>query len=144
VKPWGRFERWSDMVRSPLVWLDCIDPCASIRMIEQDDPERTTHVQVMRAWFALFESTAKTCRQVLDTAAAGARLEQAPEQERKLAEVLRDVAVHRDGTWNTKKLGHWLRKLDGRIASGLKIMKEDGPNGDHTGLWMVKEAKETK
>jgi hypothetical protein len=145
VKPWGRFERWSDMVRAPLVWLDCIDPCASIRMIEQDDPERTTHVQVMRAWFAIFESKPQTCRQVLDKAAGAARLpDVASDEEKKLAEVLRDVAVHRDGTWNTKKFGHWLRRLEGRIASGLKIMKEDGQNGDHTGLWKVKEVKEAR
>lgn len=27
IKPYGRFEAWSDMVRAPLVWLGCADPC---------------------------------------------------------------------------------------------------------------------
>ncbi len=30
VQPWGRFERWSDMVRAPLVWMGAKDPWTAI------------------------------------------------------------------------------------------------------------------
>jgi hypothetical protein len=46
-KTWGRFERWSDMVRAPLIWLGCEDPCASLADLEKEDPERIELVRVM-------------------------------------------------------------------------------------------------
>src|SRR5262249_39539110 len=39
IKPYGGFEEWSTMVRAPLVWLGCDDPCASRDDIEDTDPE---------------------------------------------------------------------------------------------------------
>src|SRR5262249_24881597 len=39
IEPYSGFEEWSAMVRAPLVWLGCDDPCASRDDVEDADPE---------------------------------------------------------------------------------------------------------
>jgi hypothetical protein len=54
VPQWGGFERWNDMVRAPLVWLGCADPCDSQKAIQEQDPERNRLLQFMEAWDGMF------------------------------------------------------------------------------------------
>ena len=37
----GSFEEWSYRIRCPLLWLDRIDPCDSIKTIRENDPLRS-------------------------------------------------------------------------------------------------------
>jgi putative DNA primase/helicase len=39
---WGRFERWSDMVRAPIIWLGGEDPCASLADLAKEDPSASS------------------------------------------------------------------------------------------------------
>jgi hypothetical protein len=50
IKPFGRFEEWSDLVRSALVWLGVTDPCLSRDNLVLDDPVRSGLGQVLTAW----------------------------------------------------------------------------------------------
>jgi putative DNA primase/helicase len=139
-KTWGRFERWSDMVRAPLIWLGCEDPCASLKDLEKEDPERIELLRVISAWEACFGAEGYTAREAIERAASSDPLNLA----------LREVCKDRDGTLNPKKLGHWLRSHTDRIVS----YTSDPPPGqakkpappkrfvragekDHTLLWKV-------
>lgn len=44
------FERWSDLVRSALVWLGVADPCSSMEMARAEDPIRAARAAVFQAW----------------------------------------------------------------------------------------------
>jgi len=129
-KTWGRFERWSDMVRAPLIWLDCADPCESLADLEREDPERLELARMMDAWQEVFNDVAHTAREAVQAATTSITA-----QELHFDLVLRDVCKDRDGTLNSKRLGHWLRAHAGRLVGGKKIVK--GGEKDHTVLWKV-------
>jgi hypothetical protein len=139
-KTWGRFERWSDMVRAPLLWLDCEDPCQSLKDLEKEDPERVELVRMITAWFENFGPDKATASSAIAAAASND----------KLKAVLEEVCKARDGTLDARKLGHWLRKHAGRYVSDSGL----GPDGkprtpkpprrfardgekDHSTLWKV-------
>ena len=54
LKPLPSFERWSNLVRSPLVWLGCKDPVDTIGTLRDADPEREQFEGVVVVWEAAF------------------------------------------------------------------------------------------
>src|SRR5208337_1866684 len=54
IQRFGRFEEWSDWIRSALVWLGCADPCKTRDRITLNDPERAATETVLAAWCVLF------------------------------------------------------------------------------------------
>jgi putative DNA primase/helicase len=50
LPPLASYEAWSDLVRSPLVWLDCADPVESMSSLRSFDPMRQTRTKVFTAW----------------------------------------------------------------------------------------------
>jgi putative DNA primase/helicase len=44
------FDRWSDLVRSALVWLQMPDPCLSMDMARAEDPIRASRGALFKAW----------------------------------------------------------------------------------------------
>lgn len=142
-KTWGRFERWSDMVRAPLIWLGCEDPCASLADLEREDPERVELVRVLSAWEACFGVEPYTAREAVEYS----RSSDPPgaiSNEGRLYTVLRDVCKDRDGTLNVKRLGHWLRTHSDRLVSapdeaGRPRSRRFVRAGekDHTLLWRI-------
>ncbi len=125
VKPWGRFERWSDMVRAPLVWLGCADPCRSAQELTADDPVRVEHVAVMQAWQKVFERESVTVHELVETVD--------PLEKGEYVEALRaalvEVAGDRGGHVNAKRLGYWLRSRVDRKVEGLQIVRKGGGHG---------------
>lgn len=136
VKPMGRFERWSELVRAPLVWLGCADPCESLKALEDEDPERGMHLQVMHAWFAEFQDKPQTAREAIE----GATRHSIPgEPPAPLEGALREVAQDRSGTLNTRRLAKWLLAHADRRAGGMRIVK-DGEK-DHAARWRIKQGE---
>jgi hypothetical protein len=135
IKPMGRFERWSDMVRAPLVWLGCADPCESIKSLEQEDPERALHVQLMHAWREQFEDRPQTAREAIDDATRQGLVGGGPSV---LEGALREIAQDRSGSINVRRLGKWMQSHAGRRADGMLIVK-DGEK-DHVARWRVKKS----
>lgn len=133
VPPWGRFEHWSGMVRAALVWLGMMDPCGSLRALEEDDPDRQQHLQIMSAWLDAFGNTAKSAREALAVISDIA----ATSEEKRLGEALKDVSIGRQGTPDSKKLAAWLRKHAIRRAAGMQFVKAD--ERDHVALWKVEK-----
>ena len=127
---WGRFEHWSDMVRAPLIWLGCADPCSSLASLERDDPERIELATVVSAWEAVFKDSARTAGEAIKAASGPDALEQA------LREALLLIAKDRtDGGLDPRRLGHWLRRHSDRLIGGKRFVR-DGEK-DHSVLWKV-------
>jgi len=131
-RPWGRFERWSQFCREPLMWLGLTDPCDSYSAIEADDPDRQDHVQMLAAWVGAFGDRAVTAREAIRLAVSGGN--------EGLQDVLADIAKERGGTSvSPKRLGRWLHAHEGRIAQGRKFERAGEQQG--SALWRVVDAK---
>jgi hypothetical protein len=127
-RPWGRFERWSQFCREPLMWLGLPDPCDSYNLIAQDDPERQEHIQMMAAWADTFHGEPVTARKVIDDSVLDAN--------RPLRDVLDGCAKDRGGVLSPKKLAGWLRARDGRPVGG-RMLQKSGETRDHVTLWKL-------
>jgi putative DNA primase/helicase len=128
-KTWGRFERWSDMVRAPLIWLGCPDPCESLADLAKEDPERIELVRVIAAWASVFFDEGYTAAEAIDRA----------NSSEPFKAVLQEVCRDRDGSLNSRRLGSWLRKHADRIADGKRFVRAG--EKDHTLLWKVEAIK---
>jgi hypothetical protein len=127
---WGRFEHWSDMVRAPLIWLGCADPCASLKSLERDDPERIEHGTVLSAWEAIFRNEPRTAADAIKAANGPDANEQA------LREALLLIAKDRaDGGLDPRRLGNWLRRHADRLIDGRRFVRAG--EKDHATLWKV-------
>jgi hypothetical protein len=126
----GRFEEWSDLVRSALVWLGEADPCEGIQRIEDADPTRTSLRGVLLAWEAVFADRAVTVADALRAAN-----EDTP-KGKALLEAAKDVAAGREGKPEARRLGKWLPKIVLRIEANLRF--ERAGERSNAGLWRVR------
>lgn len=114
----GSFERWSDLVRSALVWAGEADPCESRMVIMAEDPELAALAAMLTAWFGKFGIRAVTVQQVL--------AEAAHEGDSDLAASVEAVATVR-GRIDAQRFGLWCRRNMGRIAGGYKLERANLP-----------------
>lgn len=136
VKPWGRFEHWSAMVRAPLVWLGFDDPCETLKALEDEDPERNEYMRLIHAWSECFGDKARTAREAVEEAS---ELDQARDGPRAMWDILREIALDRGGQFNVKRLAKWLGRHKGRRVGGRQLAS--GGERDHVALWKVEEVK---
>lgn len=129
-RPWGRFERWSQFCREPLLWLGLNDPCDSYSLIAEEDPERQEHLQMIAAWKEAFASQPKTAAEAIQAAAMDANS--------TLRDALVAIARDRSGGFSSKKLSGWLRSRDGRIVSGSMFVRR-GETRNHVTLWKIED-----
>jgi hypothetical protein len=145
---WGRFEAWTDMVRAPLIWLDCADPCASLKELEKEDPDRIELGRVIACWRAAFDLKNKgksvkgnTAAEAIALAVSARDAPPGADQEGVALDlVLKEICKDRDGSLSPKRLSNWLRKHSNRFVDGLCIVRA-GSNHDHTLLYKVEERK---
>ncbi len=142
LKPLASFEAWSDKVRSALHWLGCGDPCATMEVARQEDPELDELREVMALWQRDLGEEAYTVRDIADHAdqrhesyGNGAGDYVRPE----LRDVLWRIGSDR-GAISTKRLGYWLRGHEGRIANKCKITRVSRDRTD-TAMWAVKACR---
>jgi putative DNA primase/helicase len=140
VRPWGRFEHWSDLVRAPLVWMDCEDPCESLKTIERDDPMRSEHLQVMLLWHRAFGDRKLTAREVV-TNMGDAHVST---DLVALNTVLRELVLDKTGVLSSRRLGKWLeRNKDAPVGMTLEregriqYQVERAGEQDNAALWRV-------
>lgn len=119
LSAFGSFERWSDMVRSALVWTGAADPCESREAVMEDDPEAAMLRALLAAWWDRFGRTPRTVKEIVK---AG------DEDDSPLAEVLHDIAGEGRAI-NGRRLGWWLRRQSGRIVNGLKLVQYGAVSG---------------
>jgi hypothetical protein len=121
--PLGSYSAWSRMVRSPLVWLGEADPTASGDWIRTQDPELADIRELFDLWLAyeLDLDATYTTRRILDIACAPPASNDFNPPAFK--QFLLRVAASRDGqTVSSERLGHWLRKISGRVVGGYRLV----------------------
>jgi len=120
LKPFGSFASWCQMVRAPLVWARCADPCASREEILEDDPDAAQLRALVAAWVERFGRTPRIVKEIVK---AG------EEEESPLGAALEDIAGDGRGNINTRRLGKWLRGHIGRIVDGMKLTQYSSTRG---------------
>jgi Bifunctional DNA primase/polymerase, N-terminal len=115
AEPLGGFEAWSFRVRSPILWLDYEDPCASITTVRASDPHREVLNTVLVQWEEnLGTANSFTIQEVIARAI----------NDRDFFGALAAVAISKQsGSISNDRLGRWLNKNDGKIVNKLKLSK---------------------
>ena len=131
-KVFGRFEVWSNWVRSALVWCGEADPCETRKRIEAIDPVRRLIQVVLCQWHELFGSEIITAAEVVS------RARNPGTPERAFREVLCDALGVNEADLNALRLGHWLDRHDRRPEGGLRIERAGEKQG--ICLWKVTHA----
>ncbi len=125
------FEDWSALVRSALVWLGEKDPCTSMELAREDDPELTEMREVLTLWQQHVGADGRTARDIAEEASR--RLaSQIGEPTDFAAPELRDALLRiagDRGTISTRRLGKWLMDHEGRIVGKLRIMRSGSAQG---------------
>ena len=110
IAQFGRFEAWSDLVRSSLVWLGLADPCDSRKIVEDKDPTTTNLRILFHAWIRTFQSKPQT----LNAAITAANVKKISDSS--LYDAMYEVAGERD-TINVRRLGKFFKSYENRIES---------------------------
>jgi putative DNA primase/helicase len=120
--PMNSFEAWTYSVRSALVWLGMTDPCETVKIVRQEDPE----TQQLATFLTAAAKVMGTGWERRWTAA-----DIAMQTEPALHDALDDIAGH-NGAINRKKLGKWLSRKRNRIIGKLDIY---GQENKQTKVW---------
>ena len=123
IKPFGRFEEWSDLIRSALVWLDCADPCLSRESLVLEDPVRAALAQVLTAWRSAIGLAPVTAAEIIRQATDGTNYATADQAGSNLA--LKDAleAALFKGDLKPHPLGKWLGQHVDRVVDGLVLRR---------------------
>lgn len=130
----GRFEEWSDVVRSALVWCGEADACAGMQRLEAVDPVRSQLRELLEVWHATLGEQPVTVSDLLARATSGQ-----PEMN-ALGQALMDVAADAHGKPNSRKLGRWLAKVERRTEGGLRCLRMGERQG--VALWAVRRGEQ--
>jgi hypothetical protein len=126
LTPYGRFEAWSDMVRSAVVWCGLPDPLVTRKDIDVSDPVRESLKAVLTAWYKAFGTKKTLVRDALVGADEGGK---------SLVEALENACDHR-GTLSPRTVGKWLAQHKERRINRLRFVKAgEGSSGIY---WKVK------
>ncbi len=120
--PLASYEQWSDVVRSPLMWLGLADPVETMGAIRDADPVQQERSTVFATWLAeLGADAAYTAPEIIEMAEA--QLYDGSLVRPSLNAVLREIAQARTGPARIepKRLGKWLGRQENCIAVGLKL-----------------------
>jgi hypothetical protein len=131
IRPYGRFEEWSEIVRTPLVWIGLPDPCETRKDIEAADPIRNQLTAVFSEWHRIFRGRMIKAKDLIDEAC---RQEDDQYVNPNLREAMLDIAGHGENIDHTK-FGRWLCKFNKRAEAGFKLVKGGETHG--IALWLV-------
>lgn len=125
----GSFERWSDVVRSALVWLGAADPLGNAQRVRDDDPEKERTSAIIRAlprgdW---------TAPEIAEQVNSDLARPDAQRQNNGLIEAFSDFIER--GRMDASRLGYWCRKHQGRIVDGSRIIRAGERR--HVAVWRV-------
>jgi hypothetical protein len=68
IPPLANYDQWCSMVRDPLLWLGCEDPCATMEEIRKQDSRLAIKTAIAALWLAIFEDKEKTAAAVIEEA----------------------------------------------------------------------------
>jgi hypothetical protein len=119
--PYGGFADWSRRVREPLIWLGEADPCDTVAKVRENDPMRDALAAVLMQWKKhLGVFLAHTVQQVIEHAINASTFYTA----------LMNVAASKTGgSVSNDRLGRWLKRVEGKIVNGLKLIQVGNQSG---------------
>lgn len=133
IKQFGRFEEWSNWVRSAIVWMGMTDPNESRIDIENADPIRAILKNLLTSWHACFEDSPKTIKQVINEIAV-----QNPTHDQELLfDTFEELAPDGKGGIKIKMLSKKLSLFKNRIEGGNRLEQMGETQGYK--LWRVKK-----
>ena len=130
------YDMWSKYCRQPLLWLGMPDPAEAMFSAVSEDPEYDALRAFLSAWYGKFESEPKMVRDILPLIEGD--FEQKCEHLVAIKEVFEDVAYIR-GVYDRKRIGHWLKRNQGKLANNYKLVKADGKRA--ASVWKVVRVK---
>ena len=130
IKQFGRFEEWSDWVRSALVWLGLPDPCLTRKEIESTDPIRAALGALFSAWHSIFGSSPLKVKELVAKSHEDVNVSTIA-----LREALLGFAGTNKGEVNERWLGNKLKNFKNRIEQGYRLETAGEQQG--TTLWRV-------
>jgi hypothetical protein len=135
------FERWSDLVRSALIWLGQTDPVNNSDVIKAEDPDRSARNAVFSAWCGpLTIGTPYTTGDII-------RIAEDFDTTRSLfvnadlRSSLLDVAKSKNSDRiDPKRLGWWFRNACKVVVGNRKLLRDD-TNRDEVLRWKMHELR---
>ncbi len=123
IKNFARFEDWSGLVRSALVWLGESDPLTGREQLEDGDPVRVKLRSLLLAWFAAFKTAPATSKEAVLRANETYLDDEGTEQPRypELKEALEEFFTDKGGKASSNAIGYFLRQYAGRIVAGARF-----------------------
>lgn len=134
----GRFEEWSDWVRSALVWLGLEDPCAGRQRLYSQDPVGSGLRALLGAWYAVVGERPVSAAELIKLASVGEREGQTEGVSIDMAggkggsalhTALVGVAAGSGGRPDGRRLGNFLAKYARRAEGGLRVERFDERQG---------------
>jgi hypothetical protein len=122
----GRFEEWSDWVRSSLVWLGMADPCETRRRVEEADPVREQLSELLEAIHQIFGEKSFRVSELLAAAEAHEALRDA------IAPIL---AVGDEQAGQAQRMGMFLHRVLRRTEGRRRIVR--GPKKAGSATWRL-------
>jgi hypothetical protein len=121
VKAFGSFAGWSHRIREALIWLGEKDPCDTITKVRENDPQRDLLATVVSQWeTTLCLGVRYTAHQVISCALGYPALH---------AALMAVAAAPKGGVISEHRLGHWLKRVDGKIVNGLCLLQDGIASG---------------
>lgn len=125
LRVFGRFEQWSEWVRSALVWLGMADPCEGRERLDQSDPVAGRLRALLTAWYADGGDKERTAAALVAHVGTGPS---------SLYEAVLAVA-EKGGKPDARRLGNYLSKYERRPEAGYRIERTGELQG--VALWRV-------
>jgi hypothetical protein len=119
--PFGSYEDWSKMVRSPLVWLGLQDPVDCQEESRAEDPLLNRICKFFDLWPTWLRlDTIYTTDRIAEIAESTGAI------DNDLKTFLLQVAEAKGkpGEISRERLGHWLRKISGRVVGRRRLVME--------------------
>ncbi|MDD5385558.1 MAG: hypothetical protein PHG89_11875, partial [Gallionella sp.] len=127
VKPLNSFDEWSELCRHPLLWLGLVDPATDVFETMQNDPDREEFASFVESWFGLYSTWSTPLKRLADDSLKNSDLK----------ETLPAFVFERDGSINRKKLGWWIKRHDGRVVNGMRIIQDTSYSNLKAALWKI-------
>ncbi|MGA1825944.1 MAG: hypothetical protein ACMUIP_14910 [bacterium] len=149
IKPWSKYQEWSDKVRSALIWLEQEDPYKSHYKIEADDPIQEQFTRFLHQWWVCLADREITLKNAFDVnymtklkMDSGNCPQEDTTNHQVLCDIAREISDDRfgpDAEINLRKIAAYLMKYENKIAGGLKIQRVK-TSGKNTNKWKVTKA----
>jgi hypothetical protein len=128
IPPIASFTEWSRHCRHSLCWLGLPDPASKIFEQMAEDPDAELLGQFIQGWVSAFGHTPAGVRDLCE------RADFDPKGDISVA--INEIALERGNTINRRRLGRWIKRHEGRIIDGRRLVPEKN-GGRNASAWRI-------